>query len=125
MSVLLGSRLVADQRDTELPMMRARGASLRQVGTAALAVGAIAVLPAAAVGVGAAVLVTPGPASQLAWWLGALIIVAALAGPPVLAMWRQRTPPHATSSRARVPAAPPPPIPAARPGGLALPPVSS
>jgi len=91
MVVLLGARLVAEHRDTELTMMRARGASLRQVGTVALAGGAVAVLPAAAAGAGAAVLVTPGPASQLAWWLGALIVVAALAGPPVLAMWRHRT----------------------------------
>jgi putative ABC transport system permease protein len=105
MVVLLGARLVAEHRDTELTMMRARGASLRQVGTVALAGGAVAVLPAAAAGAGAAVLVTPGPASQLAWWLGALIIVAALAGPPVLAMWRQRTRRDAASSRAGIAAA--------------------
>jgi putative ABC transport system permease protein len=102
MVVLLGARLVAEHRDTEFTMMRARGASLWQVGTVALAGGAIAVLPAAAAGVGAAVLVTPGPASQLAWWLAAFIIVAALVGPPVLAMWRHRTRRDAASAKAGV-----------------------
>jgi putative ABC transport system permease protein len=105
MVVLLGARLVAEHRDTEFTMMRARGASLRQVGMVALAGGAVAVLPAAAAGIGAAVLVTPGPASQLAWWLGALIVVAALAGPPVLAMWRHRTRRDAASSKAGIAAA--------------------
>jgi len=105
MVVLLGARLVAEHRDTELTMMRARGASVRQVGTIALAGGAVAVLPAAAAGVAAAVLVTPGPASQLAWWLGALIIVAALAGPPVLAMWRHRIRRDAASGKAGIAAA--------------------
>jgi len=100
MVVLLGARLVTEHRDTEFTMMRARGASLRQVGTVALAGGAIAVLPAAVVGTGAAVLVTPGPASQLAWRLAGLIVVAALAGPPVLAMWRHRTRREAASGKA-------------------------
>ena len=105
MVVLLGARLVAEHRETEFTMMRARGASLRQVGAVALAGGAVAVLPAAAIAVGAAVLVTPGPASQLAWWLAALIIAAALAGPPVLAMWRHRTGRGAASPKAGIAAA--------------------
>jgi putative ABC transport system permease protein len=88
--VLLGARLVAEHRRGEFTMMRARGASLRQLATAALVGGAAVVLPATAAGVGAAVLATPGPASSLAWWLAALIIVAALAGPPLLAGWWYR-----------------------------------
>ena len=102
MVVLLGARLVAEHRDTEFTMMRARGASLRQVGTVALAGGAIAVLPAAAAGVGAAVLVTPGVTSRQAWWLAALIIVAALVGPPALAMWQHRTRRDAASAKAGI-----------------------
>jgi putative ABC transport system permease protein len=90
--VLLGARLVAARRRGEFTMMRARGASLRQVGAVALGGGAAAALPAAALGVGAAVAVTPGPASPLAWWLAGLIVAAALAGPPLLAAWQQRTP---------------------------------
>jgi putative ABC transport system permease protein len=88
--VLLGARLVTEHRRTEFTMMRARGASLRQVALVALAGGAAAALPAAAVGIIAAVLVTPGPASSLAWWLAGLIVVAALAGPPLLAAWEHR-----------------------------------
>ena len=98
--VLLGARLVAARRHGEFTMMRARGASLRQVGALALGGGAAAALPAAALGVGAAVAVTPGPASPLAWWLAGLIVLAALAGPPVLAAWQQRTPRRAAAGPA-------------------------
>jgi putative ABC transport system permease protein len=90
--VLLGARLVAARRRAEFTMMRARGASLGQVGAVALGGGAAAALPAAALGAGAAVAVTPGPASPLAWWLAGLIVAAALAGPPLLVAWQQRTP---------------------------------
>jgi putative ABC transport system permease protein len=93
--VLLGARLVAEHRHTELAMMRARGASLRQIARVALAGGAAAALPAAVIAVAAAVLVTPGPASLLSWWLVALIVVTALAGPPLLAVWAHRTRPDA------------------------------
>lgn len=89
--VLLGARLVTEHRRAEFTMMRARGASLRQVATVALAGGAAAALPAAAVGVAAAIAVTPGPSSVLSWWLAGLIIAAALAGPPALAVWWHRT----------------------------------
>ena len=98
--VLLGARLVAARRRAEFTMMRARGASLRQVGAVALGGGAAAALPAAALGVGAAVAATPGPASPLAWWLAGLIVAAALAGPPVLAAWQQRTPRRAAAGPA-------------------------
>ncbi len=90
--VLLGARLLAARRRGEFTMMRARGASLRQVAAVALGGGAAAALPAAAFGAAAAVALTPGPASPLAWWLAGLIVVAALAGPPLLAAWQQRTP---------------------------------
>jgi len=89
--VLLGARLVAAHRHAEFAMMRARGASLRQVGAVALAGGAAAVLPAAAVAIAAAVAATPGPASWLSWWLAGLITATALAGTPLLAMWAHRT----------------------------------
>ena len=108
--VLLGARLLAARRRGEFTMMRARGASLRQVAVVALGGGAAAALPAAAFGAAAAVALTPGPASPLAWWLAGLIVVAALAGPPLLAAWQQRTPRRtaagpAPESRRRVAAA--------------------
>jgi putative ABC transport system permease protein len=88
--VLLGARLVTVHRDREFAMMRARGASLRQLALVALRGGAVVVLPAAAVAVAAAVTVTPGPASWLSWWLAGAIVAVALAGPPALAAWRHR-----------------------------------
>ena len=109
--VLLGARLVTVYRDGEYAMMRARGAALRQVTLVALRGGAVTVLPAAAVGVAAAIAVTPGPAPVLSWWLAGLITVAALAGPPVLAGWRHRTrrvvagPQSAALARRRITAA--------------------
>lgn len=98
--VLLGARLVAARRRGEFTMRRARGASLRQVTAVALGGGAVAVLPAAALGVGAAVAATPGPASPLAWWLAGLITLAALAGSPLLVGWQQRTPRRAAAGPA-------------------------
>jgi putative ABC transport system permease protein len=88
--VLLGAGLVAEHRRGEFTMMRARGASLRQIALVGLGGGAVAVLPAAAVAAVAAVAVTPGPASGLSWWLAGVITVLALAGPPLLAVWSQR-----------------------------------
>ena len=88
--VLLGARLVTVHRDREFAMMRARGASLRQLALVALRGGAVVVLPAVAVAVAAAVAVTPGPASWLSWWLAGAITAVALAGPAVLAAWRHR-----------------------------------
>jgi putative ABC transport system permease protein len=88
--VLLGARLVAGHRRGEFTMMRARGASLRQVAEVAFAGSAVVVVPAAIVGIAAGVLATPGPDSWLSWWLAGLIIVTALASPAVLAAWWQR-----------------------------------
>jgi putative ABC transport system permease protein len=89
--VLLGARLVTEHRRAEFALMRARGASLRQVAAPAALGGAAAVLPAALLAVGAAVLLTLGPASWLSVWLAALVIGTALAAPPVLAVWQHRT----------------------------------
>jgi putative ABC transport system permease protein len=88
--VFLGARLVAEHRRGEFTMMRARGASLRQVAAVAFAGSAVVVVPAAAVAVAVGVLATPGPDSWLSWWLAGLIIVTALASPAVLAAWWQR-----------------------------------
>jgi putative ABC transport system permease protein len=88
--VLLGARLVTEHRRGEFALMRARGASLGQVSAVAARGGAAAVLPAALLGAGAAVLLTPGPASWLSLWLAAGVIGTALAGPPLLAAWQHR-----------------------------------
>jgi putative ABC transport system permease protein len=88
--VFLGARLVAEHRRGEFTMMRARGASLRQVAAVAFAGCAVVVVPAAAVAIAVGVLATPGPDSWLSWWLAGLIIVTALASPAALAAWWQR-----------------------------------
>lgn len=83
--VLLGARLLAEHRRAELALMRARGASRRQLAVIALAGGAVAAVPAALAGAAAAVAVTPGYPDPLAWWLAAATAGIALAGPPLIA----------------------------------------
>lgn len=85
-AVLLGSRVLADGHEREFALLRARGASLTQVAAYALAGGALAVVPAALLGIAAGVALTPGSADGLSWWLAALGVLAALAGPPLLAV---------------------------------------
>jgi putative ABC transport system permease protein len=97
--VLLGARLVTEHRRGEFALMRARGASLGQVCAVAARGGAAVALPAALLGVGAAVLLTPGPASRLSVWLAAGVVGTALAGPPLLVARQHR------ARRAAAPAA--------------------
>jgi putative ABC transport system permease protein len=82
--VLLAAWLMAEKRREEFAVLRARGASRRQLATAALLGSAIAALPGAAIGIAAAVRLTPGAGSPLAWWLAGLTILAALAGPALI-----------------------------------------
>jgi len=89
-TVVLAAALVATRRGREFAVMRARGASLRQVAWRALASSAALTLPAAAAGAGLAVLLTPGQGTAVAWWLGACALAAALAGVPLVAMARLR-----------------------------------
>ena len=84
--VLLGARMVAENRRAEFGLMRARGAARSQLALLALAGGAAAAVPAAVAGLAAAVAVTPGYPEPLAWWLAALTLLAALAGPPLIAV---------------------------------------
>ena len=102
--VLLGARLVTEHRRGEFALMRARGASLGQVSAVAARGGAAVALPAALLGVGAAVLLTPGPASGLSVWLAAGVIGTALAGPPLLVA-RQHRARRAAAPTALTPAA--------------------
>jgi putative ABC transport system permease protein len=94
--VLLASRLVAGRRGSEFQAMRARGASLRQLGLLALQAGAAVTVPAAAAGAAVAIALTPGDTYPPAWWLAALVMLAALAGPPAFAVAALR---HGTVNR--------------------------
>src|SRR5262249_58723240 len=80
--VLLGARLVTVHRDREFTMMRARGASLRQLALVALRGGAVVVLPAAAVAVAAAGAGAPGPAGRPSWGRAGAVPAVPPGGPP-------------------------------------------
>ena len=88
--VLLAAWLMAEKRREEFAVLRARGASRRQLALAALAGSAVAALPGAAAGIALAVLLTSGSGGALAWWLAALTIAAALAGPVLIAVRSHR-----------------------------------
>jgi putative ABC transport system permease protein len=97
--ILVTATAITARRDGELTMMRARGGSLRQVAGLMLRSTAMACVPAALAGaVLATVLVprTPGPtvepSSVLAWCLAGTALLAALAGPPLIAAWQHRRP---------------------------------
>ncbi|HEY2577684.1 MAG TPA: FtsX-like permease family protein, partial [Streptosporangiaceae bacterium] len=89
--VWLAAWMLAERRSAEYDLMRARGASLRQLAAVALRGGALVILPAAAAGAALAVAATPGGGDLLAWWLGAVALLAALGGPAWIAVRRHRT----------------------------------
>ncbi|HEV2375596.1 MAG TPA: FtsX-like permease family protein [Streptosporangiaceae bacterium] len=107
-AVLLGARLVATHRNSEFTVMRARGASLRQLALLALRGDAAVSLPAAAVGAAVAVVLTPGGGERLEWWLGGAVLLVALAGLPLAVVSTHRSrarkppPPKVTARRAAV-----------------------
>jgi putative ABC transport system permease protein len=89
-TVLLGAGLLAGRRGSEFAMMRARGASLRQVAALALGAAAVLTLPAAAAGGALAAAMTPGDSAAIAWWLAGCALIAAVAGLPLIAAGRLR-----------------------------------
>lgn len=90
-AVLLGARIVAEHRDAEFALMRARGASLGQIAGHALRGAALVSVPAAVLATAAAVTLIPAGSEPLPWWLAAVTLVTALAGPPLIALHRQLT----------------------------------
>lgn len=100
----LAAMMLAERRDAEFTTMRARGASLRQLAALMLRGGALVIVPAAALGAGIAVALTPGGGITLAWWLAGATLLAALGGPAAIVVYRQRK-----VGPARAAAAHPPP----------------
>jgi putative ABC transport system permease protein len=100
-AVALAAALVAIRRSPEFAVMRARGASLRQVTGRALASSAAFTLPAAAAGAGLAVLLTPGGSTAISWWLGGCALAAALGGVPLAVVARLRSAGRGRRRRAR------------------------
>ena len=90
--LLLAGRINAARRAAELETIRSRGASLWQLTALTLRGSALVCVPAALAGVGLALLLTPGPAASLSWWLGGLTALVALLSLPVTAAWRYRKP---------------------------------
>ena len=99
--LLLATRIYAASRAVELETVRSRGASLRQLTGLTLRSTVLACVPAALAGTGLAVLLTPGPAATLAWWLGGLTVLTALLGLPVMVAWRYRKPAPARNPAVR------------------------
>src|ERR1700677_171951 len=94
----LAARMIVDRRRDELIMLRARGASSRQVAVALARSSALAVVPVAVIGTALAIAIVPGAgraaggSAPLSWKLVAAIIVIAVVFPPVIAVWRHRQP---------------------------------
>jgi putative ABC transport system permease protein len=88
--LLLAAYMLAVRREAEFTMMRARGASVRQVAGLALRGCAIACLPAAAAGAVLAVALVPHSSPSAAWWLSGITALIAIVGPAVIAAWRHR-----------------------------------
>lgn len=93
-TLLLAGWMVALRRDPELSVLRARGASLRQVGWVVLRDAAAACVPAALLASAVALLAVPGetPSGSLAWWPAVAVALVAACGPAVAGAWRQRLP---------------------------------
>jgi putative ABC transport system permease protein len=83
---LLAGRLLVLRRGGELATLRARGGTLGAVARQVLSDTAPLLVLALAVGTGTAVAISPGQGSALSWELAAVLAVAGLAGPPLLAL---------------------------------------
>ena len=110
--ILLAARMIVARRDGELAMLRARGGSLGQVAALMLGGAVAAAGPGVLIGAGLAVAVVPGGGASAGWPLAGIAILAALAGPPLIAVWQHRRPAPAsnpariTSAETRRPARP-------------------
>ncbi|HEX5119908.1 MAG TPA: FtsX-like permease family protein [Pseudonocardiaceae bacterium] len=97
--LLLCILLLAERRSAEFTLLRARGASGRQLALLAVRASAISVLPAAA-GVALGCVLIPSPLPVLAdWWVPALIALIALVGPGAVAAIRYRARAAKTTDR--------------------------
>lgn len=90
--ILLAARIVVARRDDELVMLRNRGASTRQLATRVLSGVVPAVIAAAAAGAALELAIIPGSTLAAGWKQAAAVLAVALAGPPLIAVWRHRNP---------------------------------
>jgi putative ABC transport system permease protein len=99
--VLLGARLVAQRRAAEFTLMRARGASLRQLAWLVLRPSAVIAVVAGTAAAVLAISLTPGQTSRLGWWLVGLTIAVTLVGPVLISVLPQRVAAPATGRPVR------------------------
>jgi putative ABC transport system permease protein len=103
--LLLAGRMVAMRRRAELAVIRARGASLRQIALGTAAGAALVCVPAAVLGVVLAVLAVPGAGSVQGagpaggWWPPIAVLVVAVCGPALIAAWQHRLPKRGITDR--------------------------
>jgi len=88
--VLLGARLVAQDRAAEFTLMRARGAALYQLGWLVLRASVVIAAVAGAAAAVLAVSLTPGDGDTVSWWLAGLTIAVTLVGPVLISVIPQR-----------------------------------
>ena len=103
--LLLAGRMVAMRRRAELAVIRARGASLRQIFLGTAIGAALVCVPAAVLGAVLAVLAVPGAGSiegagsAGGWWPPIAVLVVAVIGPALIAAWQHRLPRRAVADR--------------------------
>ncbi len=96
--IVLAARMIADRREDDLIMLRARGASVRQVLTMLGSGAALAAIPAAALGVLLARAAVSGAGTQaggsstVGWILAVIVTAVAVISAPVTGAWRHRRP---------------------------------
>ena len=90
--ILLAARMLVARRQGELAILRARGGSLWQVAGLTLRGAVITAGPGVLIGAGLAIAFVPGGGAATGWPLAGVAILAALAGPPAIAVWQQRKP---------------------------------
>ena len=101
--LLLAARMVAGRRSAEFTLLRARGASLRQLFLRGLGGAALPCLPAAVLAWVLAVLLVPdaAPPGLGAWWPELAALVVATAGPALVAAGQHRLPRRRRAARNR------------------------
>jgi putative ABC transport system permease protein len=94
--IMMAARMIVAGRQDELTMLRARGASSRQLATRMLRGVSVAVIPAAALGVALAIVLVSGSGTRaggsapLSWALTAVVLAIALLSPALIAVRRNR-----------------------------------
>ncbi|HTT54905.1 MAG TPA: FtsX-like permease family protein [Streptosporangiaceae bacterium] len=88
--IVLAGWMLAERRSGEFTVLRARGATVRQLSGRTLRGTAAACVPAALAGAGLGILATPGEPARASWWLAGLALVTAVIAAPLAVAWQHR-----------------------------------